>query len=343
MNSWDRALSNMNAVPSLKRVMPSSKIDIVNRLPPEKQYKCRHSLEKAQTAQSNLTRDTELEADLRSRRHHAQARIKALESDQGMRALFDDNHPTMVAARESLARIEQDLDFRVQKRIEHAAQANHLGRLVSNLASYLATVPLDVDLLPWTFDSDPLKKGESPDAALKDSRAVIADLQAELAGVKAAEIPRAQKKEIWHAQLESMARRAAPNVAALVKNGGQVRFATTDVSLGLAAIVPTAEAAIVVGSANGTVADALGLIAYLFPNELQAAIDAQIDSLSNDETALSDQQRQLKHQELATALLEAERHEEAIVCLIEQSGLYVQRRDDVDPRVVLEISGPAPV
>jgi hypothetical protein len=65
--------------------------------------------------------------------------------------------------------------------------------------------------------------------------------------------------------------------------------------------------------------------------------------LSNDETALSDQQRQLKHQELATALLEAERHEEAIVCLIEQSGLYVQRRDDVDPRVVLEISGPAPV
>lgn len=84
-------------------------------------------------------------------------------------------------------------------------------------------------------------------------------------------------------------------------------------------------------------ADGLGLLSWLFKDKLIAALDAEIDAISDDKNALSDEQRDARLAKLHDDLLDAERAECALI-----EGTAIAHRTDTDARALLAIVGPAP-
>lgn len=239
----------------------------------------------------------------------------------------------------ALVLAEQEVEHRKASVARLTDQAKPLGVLLESLHAYVSGIPVEMQFQPHMATDKPLKKGQTPQAALDDIRTGIADLLTEIRELTTAPLPSSHAKEVAHRQIDDMARKAKPNVVALVRNGQPLQFSEAPANLGLVAVVPgIVSAPVVNGHASGTVNDGIGLLAYMFTDQLKAFIDAEIDAISNDDTALLPQQRHFRMQEMQDSLLEAERDEERIVCLIEQSGRFCARRANADPRAVLEIA-----
>jgi hypothetical protein len=112
----------------------------------------------------------------------------------------------------------------------------------------------------------------------------------------------------------------------------------------LSASVATAQAAHpVIGIGSAEHVDALALVAWLHRDALIARLEEEIDAQADDAKALSDEARSTKTAEIRSAILTAEREEEAIIRLIEQEGAEFERRADADPRAILSVGGEAPL
>jgi len=96
------------------------------------------------------------------------------------------------------------------------------------------------------------------------------------------------------------------------------------------------------GFASHSAPDTLALFCWLHKAALITALEAEADLVSDDDNALTDEMRGTRVSLLRAELLQAERLEESLISASEKQGIPVVRRNDADPRAVLELSSALP-
>lgn len=340
MSNWNNALAAMPP-PGSDAAMVSGRADVIERLPVPAGAKLRRMREELEGLRvvERATREKLDEAV--AAKHSAEGRIRQLRED--LRVLEGgDDHPAMQQALGDLKRAADEVEYRQELIARHSERSRLLGGLLNNnLVPYLRQLPTGA-LEPGKPTATALRKGERPENGLKRLRIEIDDLRDAIQQVRRAPLPSAEAKALVRVQLEEMRRRSAPDVLALVERGDAVQFPTAPVTLPLVAVAMAEGAPTIRGDARGEIADATGLLAWLFPDQLQVRLEAEIDARSDDDAALSDDERDARERELRARLLHAERLEEAVICQLEGAGVACPRRLDADARAVLGIIGPAP-
>jgi hypothetical protein len=97
-----------------------------------------------------------------------------------------------------------------------------------------------------------------------------------------------------------------------------------------------------IGFTSHNAPDVLGLLAWLFHDQLIAALDIEISAMADDDHALDDQQRSATEALLLSERLATERIEEALIEAAEAEGRNVVRRPNADPRAILGLSSALP-
>ena len=83
--------------------------------------------------------------------------------------------------------------------------------------------------------------------------------------------------------------------------------------------------------------DPAGLLAWLFKDQMIAALDRMIASEADDKAALSPEDRQRKEAVIMTDLLAIERDEAALTWQAQAQNLPCEHRSDADPRAILGV------
>ena len=181
-----------------------------------------------------------------------------------------------------------------------------------------------------------LKKSEFT-TALVDVRAKVSALKADLDKIRAAPWPSALVKAKVRAEIVDFSQRGKPDFFDAIERGGPVRWPERlHQPHTVGCDVRRMNELETVGQ------DVLGLLGWLFKNEMIAAVDAEIDRRCDDKNALAPDVRRTREVELQAAVLEAERVEESTIeTLSSDHGIEADRRPDCDPRSVLGIVGPA--
>lgn len=326
--------------PNLNSAMPADRTDVIERLPPSGQTKLRCLREKHEALRA-IERSTsgKLE-DALAGKQHVEGRMCRLQEDRRVLQGGDD-HPSMVQALSDLKRATDEMEYRQELLARHCQPCRQLGSLIANsLEPYLMSLPAGIVLEPYIPRSSPLGRGERPENALMRIRAEAGEFRDTIEQVRRAPNPSAEAKARVRAQVEDLRQRSAPDVHKVLQNSEPAQFRTTRVSLPLVGVSLADGTPFVRGDARGQITDTVGLMAWLFPEQLVARLEAEIAAHSDDEAALSADERKARTTELRTALLDAERREEAVICLLENSGVDCVRRLDSDPRAVLGIVGP---
>jgi hypothetical protein len=171
----------------------------------------------------------------------------------------------------------------------------------------------------------------------------ISRLNADIHAIRSAPVLSAAVKATARAEILHLAERGRPDVFGAIEVGERIRWpeATYRASNILHAI--GAEGILQVdGLVDTDVPSTMGIVAWLFQDQLIAAVEKEIDQCTDDANALSDVDRAKKLKATVDEILSVERQEEALIEMAATQGHEVGRRPDVDPRAVLGIIGPAP-
>lgn len=241
------------------------------------------------------------------------------------------DHPSVIDAKEKLARYTAELNRLTERRDARGHRGGEIGRFIEIAERYVAAHAAA------SFSPVPVK----PKGTLEAARKEIARLRVDLDEIRAAPIPSKQVKAAMHAEIDRLAANGRPNVFGAIEYGEDIKWPrlvqkvnTTNLSLASA----TGPAAQLIGLASTECPDVLSLLAWLHKDALIAALEREIDEMADDGAALSDEERAAKVTEIEVALLAAERNE---VALVDESG-EIAYRPDTDPRALLGIDGPAP-
>ena len=219
----------------------------------------------------------------------------------------------------------------------------HLGRLIDRLTRYAESLQ-GHKVVPASATTPRLSKTADPRQAVEQARREIARLRADLREVQAAPHPSAIVKARARQAIETLSERGRPDVSGMVQHGETApAWPTHSLRVNLSASVVNPGAAHpVVGLGHAEHADVLALTAWLFPDDLMARLETEIAEASDDGKALTDEARASRVTEITSAILAAEREEEAVIRLIERAGGEFERRVDADPRAVLSVGSEAP-
>jgi hypothetical protein len=201
-------------------------------------------------------------------------------------------------------------------------KAQRLGGLThNNIEAWLKTLPPDAVLTD--LDPPTAKKSDT----LESVRSRVEKLKTDIQSIKRAPIPSSAAKALVREQVEALALAGAPNVLLRPEHhGSRIQFARKKT-----------EKPDFAPDFNHFTDNSIGLLAWLLKPQLIAALEAQVDRISNDSEALSDPDRATAMQKASDDLLQLERLECAIC---EATGAIM--RSDTDPRAVLGLEGPAP-
>jgi hypothetical protein len=221
-------------------------------------------------------------------------------------------------------------------RADYDAAKNELERLTAHLDQLKARrSALPQRLLEWgaelpanriqPFAGPQPKLPKAPDRKAVDQlRAHIVELQAALQRVRTAPFPAAHAKEIIRQHVDHLASRAVPDVLRVLELGRPPGFAQTQLRPHAASAFPAP--------------DGVGLIAWLFRDQLVQKLNTEIDSIADDEDALSPEQRTSQERRISDEILEIERAEEMTIEALEADNIEILRRDNADPRAILSLT-----
>jgi len=234
-------------------------------------------------------------------------RMQAEDAARGAAGRWNSLPPDADELRERLAR----------ERDRHAERHRALSLLVSRLNQFCMELKLPANS---TLEVAPalelkLKASETVVAAVEAVRAQIANMQREIAAVRALPMRRASELEAIRAHLARLAQRSPPKVGFDARGNATVRWiedmATMDGVLGLLAFV-------------------------LGPEPLSAAFAR--DLAPEGAGAVSPLEREARLAELSASLLALERCEEQLIVRAADEGVELLRRGDADPRAVLNVA-----
>ncbi|MCP3459763.1 hypothetical protein [Bradyrhizobium sp. CCGUVB23] len=130
-------------------------------------------------------------------------------------------------------------------------------------------------------------------------------------------------------QVAALAQAAAPNADAAIEFGQPIQFATSR----LTASIYNANSPGAV--AFGETHDAVGLIAWLWGDQLIAKLDKAIDDAADDGAALTREQREVQEAQVLSDMLAVERREVALIFAAEAQGTMIDFRPDTSPQALL--------
>jgi hypothetical protein len=253
------------------------------------------------------------------------------------------NDPRLQTERNRLEAIQADMREMQASLAARSEKLANLGRLIERLTKYAESLQ-GHQCAAAPAVNPRLPKNADPRQAVEQVRLEIARLQADLREIQAAPHPAALAKSRAREAVEALAERGRPDISGMIQHG-EITPAWPSLSLrvGLSASVATAQASHpVVGLGHAEHVDALALVAWLHRDALIAKLQDEIATHADDAKALSDEERAAKVAEIRSAILIAEREEEAIIRLIERDGAEFERRVDADPRAILSIGSDAP-
>lgn len=175
-----------------------------------------------------------------------------------------------------------------------------------------------------------LPKNKTLADALAEVRGQRDELRADLHEVRSSATPAAVVKARMREQIAALAERGEPDCLAGIERGAPIRFA-------MRAIESYTPPDPLAGRYHEHgVADTLGLVAWLFRDELIARLDTEIDELA-DPNAIDDAERAKRERALLDGMLELDRVEEALIGMAEAAGVPAQRRPAAAAAAVLGI------
>jgi hypothetical protein len=177
-----------------------------------------------------------------------------------------------------------------------------------------------------------LNKGETILDAVERLRRRGRELRADLHRVQSAPYPASFAKQRMREQVEILAQRGAPSVSQLVEHSdGKFEF-PLEMLRSQIHNVPNAPGAV----AYGEIVNPVAVVAWLFKDQMIAALDREIASEADDKTAISPDDRQRKEAVLLGDLLAVERDESFFVWMAMSQNMPVEFRADADPRAILQ-------
>lgn len=267
----------------------------------------------------------------------AQAEISELNSRLRMlfanRATLD--HADVIHIKKKIDQHTEELAYLRDLSNLRRSKFSPIGEVMIRLERYIrANVGASFEDVPPVIVK--LKKSEVS-TALAEVRSKVAARQADLDRVRAAPWPSALVKAKVRAEIVDFSQRGKPDFFDAIERGGPVRWPERlHQPHTVGCDVRRMNELETVGQ------DVLGLLGWLFKNEMIAAVDAEIDRRCDDKNALAPDVRRTREVELQAAVLEAERVEESTIeTLSSDHGIEADRRPDCDPRSVLGIVGPA--
>jgi hypothetical protein len=208
-----------------------------------------------------------------------------------------------------------------QSQERHAQRHNEIHALCSRIRQFLNSLPANVTFEP----ADPVnampRKGETLAQAIERLRSEIADTHNHLDVVKGAPLPVADIKALCRARVKAMA--ARPRVWV----GARGEFAMSFVD---AQRIDTL----------ASLDDIAAMLAFADPESFSKRLEDEIDRQLGDQTlaTMPKGERERRTAELAEQLLELERQEEALIDSAQAQGQDIPRRENADPRAVLQIT-----
>ncbi|TLG75158.1 hypothetical protein [Methylocystis sp. B8] len=275
-------------------------------------------------ARAVLTVPREKLAEAREKRDKVRLRLESLRRN-GMH----EGHPAFDAEKEVFDRLSAEVKLASDEYSRRSAAIGPIGEQIRRLEAYTASLPLSVGMAPAVAVK--LPKGASIVAAIVQAREKIQEHRDAIQAAIDAPCTSADVKKRMRAQIEELAESGRPSVQGAVDFGERIKF-------------PTTPAEVFVESKRGhaDVSDAIGLVAWLFKDQLIAALDGALADVADDASALTADERRRRVADAKKQLLEAERIEEALIEQARQSGLTIGRRHDADPRAILQLSDSAP-
>ena len=252
---------------------------------------------------------------------------------------LDEDHPARKLAQDRIDRTRLALDRLAAATEERRAKADPVAHLIQAIDRYLRDLA-GTELKAIKAAAVQLKGKESLADAIDRVRNERAKLAAQLITVKSAPIPSKDAKAKARAAIDDLAQRGTPDIRALIEGSGPITWPLVDTRAQLSGFVQGVEGApTLYGQAIGEAIDVPALLGWAIKPALIAALDAEIDSQSDDAAALTDAERAKRTAALLAQILDCERQE---CWVIEQSDGRLEYRPDVDPRAVLGLEGPAP-
>jgi hypothetical protein len=209
-------------------------------------------------------------------------------------------------------------DRLIAERDKQSHRHNSLARLVSSVQQWLVQLRLAPGTALEVHPPLNLTIKTSLPAAVASTREQIADLQKEIAKVRAAPLKVSSKRESARAYLERLAQVYAPKIVFDGRGGAKAMWRED-----------------MVVSKD----EILSLIVWaLGPNGPAELVEAfQIDEEPEPEDAISPQERDQQLAKFANTLLTLERQENSLISCAAADGHEITRRPDASPMAVLNL------
>jgi hypothetical protein len=180
-----------------------------------------------------------------------------------------------------------------------------------------------------------VKRDEKVNDALERLRHRLRELAADRHRIESAAYPSADCKARLREQIDTLANRGTPSVDMLIEHNGEIGWPQTTQRHELVAM--GTDGSPVRGHATGETFDALGVFVWMHRAALLKAIDALVDSESDDAHALSVTDREVRLAEIERDRLATERMEAALIWSCQIAGQAIEHRADVSVLALLGI------
>jgi hypothetical protein len=167
--------------------------------------------------------------------------------------------------------------------------------------------------------------------AIENRRRRVRELKADLHRIASAPFPSNHCKAQMRAQIEALVQRGAPDVSLLIEHDREIIWPMQSLQSEVYNAQPGA-------TAFAKTPDTSALLAWLFKDQLIAALDAEIAAEADDAAALTHEARQKAEAEAMSDLLAAEFSEAELVWRGQSEGLLCEHRGDCSPQAILGVA-----
>lgn len=175
------------------------------------------------------------------------------------------------------------------------------------------------------------RKGEDLQGAIERVRRYERELHSDAVRIAAAPHPSAARKEAVVREVEALAQQGKPNAANSIEHGEPVAWPLAHHQFEIYNVDPGAVV-------FGQLIDIRAFMSWWDKEGMIQRLSAEIDEVSDDEAALSDDERKRKIAEISADLLALEYEEAALVWRAQGDGAAVMHRPDIDPRALLGVT-----
>ncbi len=275
------------------------------------------------------------------RRRTAWTRLSQIRGQRGV----DADHPEMVAMTRALADADGEIERINLRAAQHNLIAGPRAELLRNVESWIRATAVNHSIVDIEVVEPPkLLKGEATATAIERVRRRLRELDADAHRINSAPYPSAVAKQVAMNYIGQLAEAASQGLAVsscvefagpLVIDGKPVEPPIVFPMKGVEFEVTTSGGN--KGVATGLQPDLIGLIAFLFKDQMLARINELIDAESDDKAALTHEQRR---EQLATIAADREHAEQAEAYLLWASfreGVIVEPRAAMSPAAFLMV------